>query len=175
MAVAVAGSMIIKSFDGSLQMTEFTFNSFRTFHANPEKNILSPMMFVVISMRSDIRISCDTIPYDGKVYDWREWRTSLLLRGNDKWGYCGSYLGDSRYHLFYVMIILFSSYFFLTSLFISCLFWTRLKLPLYSRCLFSLKFDIGKLWLLFFWWFRIMLKYGRSNKTEWVKGNILLM
>ncbi|MEA5005422.1 MAG: carbon starvation CstA family protein [Rikenellaceae bacterium] len=49
MAVAVAGSMIYMSLDGSLQMTELTFSTFRNFHANPEKNILFPMMFVVIS------------------------------------------------------------------------------------------------------------------------------
>jgi carbon starvation protein CstA len=49
MAVAVAGAMIFKSANGSLQMIELSADSFRNFHAQPDKFILFPMLFVVIS------------------------------------------------------------------------------------------------------------------------------
>jgi len=49
MALAIAGAMIFKTFDGSLHMNEISFNQLRNFHSNPEQNILYPMMFIVIS------------------------------------------------------------------------------------------------------------------------------
>lgn len=49
MAIAVAGAMIFKTFNGTLTMTELSFDSFRNMHSNPEVNVLFPMMFVVIS------------------------------------------------------------------------------------------------------------------------------
>ena len=49
MALAVSGAMIVKFANGSLPMTELSADSFRNFHAQPDKYILFPMLFVVIS------------------------------------------------------------------------------------------------------------------------------
>lgn len=49
MAVMVGGALIVKGAGGSLHLTELSLDSFRNYHSNPEKNILIPMMFVVIS------------------------------------------------------------------------------------------------------------------------------
>ena len=49
MAVTVAGAMIFKSANGSLHLMELSSDSFRNFHAQPDKFILFPMLFVVIS------------------------------------------------------------------------------------------------------------------------------
>jgi len=49
MAVAVGFALIFKGFNGSIHLTELTPANMRNFHANPEKNILFPMLFIVIS------------------------------------------------------------------------------------------------------------------------------
>jgi len=49
MAVAVAGVLISKGAGDSLHMLELSADSFRNFHSQPDKFILFPMMFVVIS------------------------------------------------------------------------------------------------------------------------------
>ena len=49
MAVAVASVMVAKAAGGNLHLVELSADSFRNFHAQPDKFILFPMMFVVIS------------------------------------------------------------------------------------------------------------------------------
>lgn len=49
MAVAVGCALIVKGFNGSIHLTELTFDNMRNFHSNPEKHILFPMLFIVIS------------------------------------------------------------------------------------------------------------------------------
>ena len=49
MAVGVAGAMIFKGIDGSLVLNELSTSDFKNMHQNPGKNILYPMMFIVIS------------------------------------------------------------------------------------------------------------------------------
>jgi len=49
MALGIGGSIIFKSLNGTLQMTELSMSSLRNFHNNPEINILFPMLFIVIS------------------------------------------------------------------------------------------------------------------------------
>jgi carbon starvation protein CstA len=49
MAVGIATVMIWKGLSGELPMIELTASSFKNWHANPDKNILFPMMFIVIS------------------------------------------------------------------------------------------------------------------------------
>ncbi|MBR4771988.1 MAG: carbon starvation protein A [Bacteroidales bacterium] len=49
MALAVSGAMIYRFANGSLPMLELSADSFRNFHAQPEKFRLFPMLFVVIS------------------------------------------------------------------------------------------------------------------------------
>ena len=49
MAVAVGFALIFKGFNGSIHLTELTPATMRNFHANPDKNILFPMLFIVIS------------------------------------------------------------------------------------------------------------------------------
>ncbi|MBR5034657.1 MAG: carbon starvation protein A [Bacteroidales bacterium] len=49
MAVAVGCALIVKGLGGSIQLTELTFDNFRNFHSNPDKFILFPMLFIVIS------------------------------------------------------------------------------------------------------------------------------
>lgn len=49
MALAVSGAMIVKFAGGGLTLSELSMDSFRNYHAQPDKNILFPMMFVVIS------------------------------------------------------------------------------------------------------------------------------
>jgi len=49
MAITIAGTMIFKSFDGSLEMAEISFSQLKNLHSNPGQNILYPMMFIVIS------------------------------------------------------------------------------------------------------------------------------
>lgn len=49
MALAVGGAMIIKAAGGNMQLMELSADSFRNFHAQPDKYMLFPMLFVVIS------------------------------------------------------------------------------------------------------------------------------
>jgi len=49
MAVGVAGAMIFKGIEGSLILNELSTSDFKNMHQNPSKNILYPMMFIVIS------------------------------------------------------------------------------------------------------------------------------
>ncbi|MDD3125019.1 MAG: carbon starvation CstA family protein [Candidatus Kapabacteria bacterium] len=49
MAVMIGGSMIILGATGDLAMQELSISSFTNMHANPESNILFPMLFIVIS------------------------------------------------------------------------------------------------------------------------------
>jgi len=49
MAIGIGGAMLVKSIGGSLDMQEFSFDTLRNMHSNPNVNILFPMMFVVIS------------------------------------------------------------------------------------------------------------------------------
>ena len=49
MAVMVGGALLIKGANGSIHLQELTLDTFRNYHSNPDKNILFPMMFVVIS------------------------------------------------------------------------------------------------------------------------------
>ncbi|RUT78680.1 carbon starvation CstA family protein [Ancylomarina longa] len=49
MAVSIAGMMIFKSASGSFHLNEISFSQMTNMHANPGKNILYPMMFIVIS------------------------------------------------------------------------------------------------------------------------------
>lgn len=49
MAVMIGGSMIILGTTGDLAMQELSISSFTNMHANPESNILFPMLFIVIS------------------------------------------------------------------------------------------------------------------------------
>ncbi len=49
MAVSVAGVMIVKGFGGELSLMEISVDNLKNWHSNPEKNILYPMMFIVIS------------------------------------------------------------------------------------------------------------------------------
>jgi len=49
MAVGIAGAMIFKGIDGSLVLNELSSSDFKNMHQNPSKNILYPMMFIVIS------------------------------------------------------------------------------------------------------------------------------
>ena len=49
MAFGVGGAMVVGGFQGSIVMDELSLGSFRNFHADPENNILVPMLFIVIS------------------------------------------------------------------------------------------------------------------------------
>lgn len=49
MAVSIAAALIWKGIAGDMQMMELSASTFRNWHANPDKNILFPMMFIVIS------------------------------------------------------------------------------------------------------------------------------
>ncbi|MBR7027273.1 MAG: carbon starvation protein A [Bacteroidales bacterium] len=49
MALAVGGAMIVRHIGGNLPMLELSADSFRNYHSQPDKFILFPMMFVVIS------------------------------------------------------------------------------------------------------------------------------
>lgn len=49
MAVAVGCALIVKGANGSIHLTELTFSNMKNFHSNPDKNILFPMLFIVIS------------------------------------------------------------------------------------------------------------------------------
>jgi len=49
MAIAIAGAMIFKSYNGSLYLNEISFDQLKNLHSNPGQNILYPMMFIVIS------------------------------------------------------------------------------------------------------------------------------
>ncbi len=49
MAIGVGIAMIAGDIGGSLTMQELTADSFRNFHADPQDNILVPMLFIVIS------------------------------------------------------------------------------------------------------------------------------
>ncbi len=49
MALSIAVAMISKSIGGEVKLQELSFDSFKNFHSNPQKNLLYPMMFIVIS------------------------------------------------------------------------------------------------------------------------------
>ncbi len=49
MAVGVGGAMIAGHLNGTLVMQELTLDSLKNFHADPENNLLIPMLFIVIS------------------------------------------------------------------------------------------------------------------------------
>ena len=49
MAIAVSTAMIVKFAGGKLPMLELSADSFRNYHAQPDKYVLFPMLFVVIS------------------------------------------------------------------------------------------------------------------------------
>lgn len=49
MAVSIAAVLIWKGASGEMAMMEFTSSTFKNWHQNPDKNILFPMMFIVIS------------------------------------------------------------------------------------------------------------------------------
>jgi carbon starvation protein CstA len=49
MAVGIAGAMVFKGIDGSLVLNELSAGDFKNMHQDPAKNILYPMMFIVIS------------------------------------------------------------------------------------------------------------------------------
>ncbi|HAM98074.1 MAG TPA: carbon starvation protein A [Marinilabiliales bacterium] len=49
MACAVGGYMLWNGFGGSFDMNEISFSELKNMHVNPDKNILFPMMFIVIS------------------------------------------------------------------------------------------------------------------------------
>ncbi len=49
MAVSIAVMMMIKGFSGELSMIEISSSSLKNWHSLPEKNLLYPMMFIVIS------------------------------------------------------------------------------------------------------------------------------
>ena len=49
MAVMVGGVMLWKGFSGDLNLVELSTSSFTNMHANPESNIVFPMLFIVIS------------------------------------------------------------------------------------------------------------------------------
>ena len=49
MAVGVGGAMLWGDITGSISMTELTPASLRNYHADPQNNILIPMLFIVIS------------------------------------------------------------------------------------------------------------------------------
>ncbi len=49
MAVGVGGAMLWGDISGSLSMQELTFSTLKNYHADPENNILIPMLFIVIS------------------------------------------------------------------------------------------------------------------------------
>ena len=49
MALAIGGAMIVRHAGGNLPMLELSAGSFRNFHSQPDKFILFPMLFVVIS------------------------------------------------------------------------------------------------------------------------------
>lgn len=49
MAIGVGGAMIAGSIGGSIELNELTLSSLKNWHADPENNILVPMLFIVIS------------------------------------------------------------------------------------------------------------------------------
>lgn len=49
MALGTGSAMIVGAIQGNVHMTELTADSFRNFHADPQNNILVPMLFIVIS------------------------------------------------------------------------------------------------------------------------------
>ena len=49
MAVGVGGMMVVKAVSGDITMTELTLGTLKNYHADPENNVLVPMLFIVIS------------------------------------------------------------------------------------------------------------------------------
>lgn len=49
MAVSIAGAILIKSFNGDFNLIELSASGLKNWHHTPDKNILFPMMFIVIS------------------------------------------------------------------------------------------------------------------------------
>ena len=74
MAVAIGLSLIIKGFNGSITLTELTFDNMRNFHSNPDRFHLFPMMFIVISC--------------GAISGFHSTQSPLMARclGNEKYG-----------------------------------------------------------------------------------------
>lgn len=49
MALAIAGYMLVNGLGGNFHLNELTVSDFRNLHDQPERNLLYPMMFIVIS------------------------------------------------------------------------------------------------------------------------------
>ena len=49
MALGVGGAMLAGDITGNLEMQELTFGTLKNYHADPQNNILIPMIFIVIS------------------------------------------------------------------------------------------------------------------------------
>ncbi len=74
MALAVGIALIVKGSDGSLHLTELTPGMLKNFHVNPDKNILFPMLFIVISC--------------GAISGFHSTQSPIMARclGNEKYG-----------------------------------------------------------------------------------------
>ena len=74
MAVAIGFSLIIKGLNGSVTLTELTFDNMRNFHSNPERFHLFPMLFIVISC--------------GAISGFHSTQSPIMARclGNEKYG-----------------------------------------------------------------------------------------
>ena len=74
MAVAIGLSLIIKGFNGSITLTELTFDNMRNFHSNPDRFHLFPMLFIVISC--------------GAISGFHSTQSPIMARclGNEKYG-----------------------------------------------------------------------------------------
>ena len=74
MAIAIGLSLIIKGFNGSITLTELTFDNMRNFHSNPERFHLFPMLFIVISC--------------GAISGFHSTQSPIMARclGNEKYG-----------------------------------------------------------------------------------------
>ncbi len=74
MAVAVGFALIVKGGNGSIHLTELTFDNMRNFHSNPQTNILFPMLFIVISC--------------GAISGFHSTQSPIMARciGNEKYG-----------------------------------------------------------------------------------------
>ena len=74
MAVAIGISLIVKGANGSITLTELTWDNMRNFHSNPERFHLFPMLFIVISC--------------GAISGFHSTQSPIMARclGNEKYG-----------------------------------------------------------------------------------------
>ena len=74
MAVAVGLALIFKGAGGSIHLTELTLDSLKNYHSNPSKNLLFPMLFIVISC--------------GAISGFHSTQSPIMARclGNEKYG-----------------------------------------------------------------------------------------